>query len=370
MDLRERTRALPPALLIALVTLALAACGAETDTSSSRTDTVDVSVAVDLGPQPADVPAQPDLAPGDIGEPDNGPPDTGPPDVVVDAGEPDTETPDVGPADVGKPDVPAPTDDGPPVDTGECVPDCGDRVCGLNNCGELCGFCPHPKVCDEAGQCVAICVIECEGKFCGGDGCGGACGTCPEGLDCGDDGVCYEPSCEPDCLGKVCGADGCGGDCGVCVDPEICNAGACGLGPCGAVGAGGQCVGNTAVWCVDGDTLVEDNCDQYAEHHCKYDGWFNQYLCQEIGDCVPQCEGKQCGSDTCGGGCGVCSDGWACVQGACQPQPGGDCGAITALGQCIQNTLWFCSNGKLNTYACPQGETCGWHAVQQSFDCL
>ncbi|MEC9072896.1 MAG: hypothetical protein VX938_10970, partial [Myxococcota bacterium] len=33
--------------------------------------------------------------------------------------------------------------------------------------------------------------------------------------------------------------------------------------------------------------------------------------------CEPDCLGKNCGDDGCGGACGVCSTGWECVQGIC-----------------------------------------------------
>jgi hypothetical protein len=41
--------------------------------------------------------------------------------------------------------------------------------------------------------------------------------------------------------------------------------------------------------------------------------------------CVPQCDGRECGSDSCGGGCGDCTNGEECVysEGQCEP-PGTD----------------------------------------------
>lgn len=40
---------------------------------------------------------------------------------------------------------------------------------------------------------------------------------------------------------------------------------------------------------------------------------YTQDFCQ----CVPACEGKQCGDDGCGGSCGVCADGCTCIDGQC-----------------------------------------------------
>ena len=43
-------------------------------------------------------------------------------------------------------------------------------------------------------------------------------------------------------------------------------------------------------------------------------------------ECVPQCEGRACGSDSCGGSCGDCAMGLMCVyaEGQCVPEEGGD----------------------------------------------
>lgn len=56
--------------------------------------------------------------------------------------------------------------------------------------------------------------------------------------------------------------------------------------------------------------------------------------------CTPQCAGKQCGSDGCGGTCGTCPSGQACSassQCGCVPQCGGkQCGADGCGGSCGQ----------------------------------
>lgn len=59
-------------------------------------------------------------------------------------------------------------------------PDCGDRVCGDDGCGGLCGTCPEGHRCTE-GTCEAC---SCEGRSCGDDGCGVSCGTCDDGNPC------------------------------------------------------------------------------------------------------------------------------------------------------------------------------------------
>ena len=41
--------------------------------------------------------------------------------------------------------------------------------------------------------------------------------------------------------------------------------------------------------------------------------------------CIPQCEGKDCGPDGCGGSCGKCPDNWTCEYGECKSPCQPDC---------------------------------------------
>ena len=41
--------------------------------------------------------------------------------------------------------------------------------------------------------------------------------------------------------------------------------------------------------------------------------------------CPPQCKGKECGDDGCGGSCGTCSDNQFCSEGQCKPKPDSKC---------------------------------------------
>ena len=69
----------------------------------------------------------------------------------------------------------------------QCLPQCGERTCGSDDCGGSCGTCADGRTC-VVGQC--ICSPDCDRHECGDDGCGGSCGRCGPGQACGDDGRC------------------------------------------------------------------------------------------------------------------------------------------------------------------------------------
>lgn len=312
-----------------------------------------------------DAATEPDDAAGGTSDPADAAADTAT-DAPTSAGE---DTPK--PVDAGDPPI-----DLPPPGDGACAPDCNNRICGSDGCTGICGYCTYPEVCDGTGQCVEICVPDCEAKFCGGDGCGGTCGECEEPLACGTDGLCYAPDCVPNCVGKVCGPNGCGGDCGLCAEPKVCVNGGCALGPCGTVTSVGECQGEVLVFCVEQSQLIEQDCDQLPGHECTYDGFANKFVCAIASACEPQCEDKECGSDSCEGICGLCPDGWSCLSGTCQPEVGGDCsGDFSEFGTCIDNVLWFCSGAppddKLYSVDCSSiGGTCKYNQDTMKLDCL
>ncbi len=122
---------------------------------------------------------------------------------------------------------------------------------------------------------------------------------CPNGCF---DGSCVEGDgvCVPDCTGKQCGGDGCGGTCG----------GACGTGEeCDGFG---QCVSA----CTPGELC-------YLINSCRDNTCIGQTCTDELGNIypgnvVPDCTGKWCGDDGCGGSCGTCNDEEECVGNVCQ----------------------------------------------------
>ena len=243
--------------------------------------------------------------------------------------------------------------------SGPCQPQCDGKECGGDGCTGICGECGCGEICDED-----LCeFIGCEGKECGSDGCGGSCGECEGENELCVDGTC---TCVPTCIGVQCGEDGCGGSCGECSGvQEACVDGSCVCQPdcegkeCGADGCGGvcgecdpdcfclasQCFCDCPVEseCEDGEVVCAGDsgyvtCEQLAEP-CQ-DFWHFSDLsvqCEEgtecsEGECIclPDCEGKDCGEDGCGGICGEClPDTEACVAGQCKAL--GDVGKPCAI---------------------------------------
>ncbi|MFT7624393.1 MAG: hypothetical protein ACI9WU_003580, partial [Myxococcota bacterium] len=259
---------------------------------------------------------------------------------------------------------------------GPCQATCQGKQCGPDGCGASCGICPGGQSCSFQGVCQdGGCAPSCAGKQCGADGCGGSCGVCPGIMQCNGDGLCQDPNgCTPSCNGKDCGPDGCGGTCGICVAGLSCS----GQGLCEANGSGGDCgditfegvcEGTILKYC-SGESLTVIDCadNQQACGWQEGNGWFD---CVDAGECTPDCTGKVCGDDGCGGSCGGCAEGEACTgAGQCLAE-GGGCGDITFVGQCDGNTLQYCSNNELTFVDCTeQAKFCGFDEVQEWFDCL
>ncbi|MEC9070723.1 MAG: hypothetical protein VX938_00030, partial [Myxococcota bacterium] len=194
----------------------------------------------------------------------------------------------------------------------ECEPECADAECGDNDgCGGSCGECELGEEC-IAGGCYAIC---------------GTCeGACDEGFVCDKEtDECLEIVCEPGenyCEDAItvakCDALGAGSESAVAATDcsaqgeKVCEEGSC----VDVVCSSGQpwCNGDIATTCntlgtgaADGaeskDCAAEAN-DVELTVACEYDDE-GAAVCQ----CQPDCEGKACGSDACGGTCGACEEG-------------------------------------------------------------
>ncbi len=197
----------------------------------------------------------------------------------------------------------APADEaGDPGLQDTCIPDCAGRECGVDGCGGECGFCDFGIECSSAGRC--LCEDECpeDGasecidpghyRTCGGhddDDClewGTAIG-CEAPATCSS-GAC---ACTPSCGSSDCGDDGCGGDCGLCSGGAECVSGHC------------TCISEHHVACCGEATCWFDSCgSQEAQiEACPYG-----CLDGSCSECLPGCEGFECGPDRCGGVCGEC----------------------------------------------------------------
>mgnify|MGYP001573509939 FL=1 len=250
----------------------------------------------------------------------------------------------------------------------DCTANCPIGVCGgPDTCGGTCpDNCVIPTTCGGGGTLnVCGCTADCVGKACGdADGCGGQCvGTCVFA-----NAVCnpatFQCDCTPStCVGAICGADnGCGGLCqGTCSGPQdVCTAGVCVCQPdcvgkaCGdADGCGGQCVGTcvfanavcnpatfqcdcTPSTCVGAICGADNGCGGLCQGTCSGP----QDVCTAgVCVCQPDCVGKACGADGCGGSCGTCAFSEVCMSNGtcCTPNcAGAACGdANTCGGQCV-----------------------------------
>ena len=192
--------------------------------------------------------------------------------------------------------------------------------------------------------------------------------SCADGQTC--DGGGNQCVCEPQCDGRICGPDGCGGTCGPCGDEEFCTEGGrceavpaqCGDATCDAGESCLNCPGDCGQCCGDGactDAQGEDCATCPADCGCP-----NGEACNAIAhaceaQCVPNCDGRDCGADGCGGTCGngcpgdqACSDAGLCVE---LPAQCGDntCDAGEDCATCPADCGQCCANG-----ACADTENC------------
>ena len=228
-----------------------------------------------------------------------------------------------------------------------------DNPCTSDSCQPETG-CVHDLLsgesCNDGNKCTAD--DKCHDGFCTG----------LEPVVCTDDNPCTDNSCDPavGCLTTVNQA--------LCDDGDICTTGDhCQLGDCIFSGqlpcndlnsctddtchpesgcqftpnqtlcedgnlctaadtcAGGWCVPGDAVTCSDENECTADSC--VAETGCQFDAvadatpcnqnqprwWCDQGACM----CHPDCDGKQCGDDGCGGVCGTCQLPAWCEDGQC-----------------------------------------------------
>jgi hypothetical protein len=175
-------------------------------------------------------------------------------------------------------------------------------------------------ICDsEAGECV-LCTPDCTGKCCGPNGCGG---TCPD--DCPTGYTCNPASCDCETDPGECTDDQ---DCiNVYGDNYTCNltTNQCECNPdcagkcCGPNGCGGDCPDA----CTPPSTCNQTTCECESPP-CTSDSQCATTECCKEGKCEAEdCAGLDCGPDrVCGRECGPCDTGETCVDGKCEA--GGD----------------------------------------------
>ena len=245
-----------------------------------------------------------------------------------------------------------------------CLPDCDFDECGDDGCGGSCGTCPEAAPFCNEGLCETM---ACNDGICDASE---NCGSCPEDCPCPGDEVCFNGACcSVSCDGKDCGDDGCGGSCGECEVGKNCEAGACvaggGLG-CEALDGPGcngcpceACVCDLDPYCCDTlwDGICADECIQQCggcgpvtcgDGECKPEededclSCALDCVCADgevclLGECcAPDCDGKECGDDGCGGQCGNCGINGICLDSLCCEKQCADleCGDDGCGGQC------------------------------------
>ena len=223
---------------------------------------------------------------------------------------------------------------------------CGDGKCDDEedclDCPEDCGQCAGESCCEPhdtpgcADGGVQACVCE-QDAFCCDVEWDGICVNEVTSLDCG--------SCEG---GPACGDGECQGgeNCEVC--PEDC-------GPC--EGAGNCCEPQETPGCKNPDIQA---CVCALDAYCCETMWDDICVeevegenCGSCSGCTPQCNGKECGSDGCGGTCGQCADNESCQNSKCVPTEckpdcaGKQCGSDGCGGTCGEcEPGKNCNNGK------------------------
>jgi hypothetical protein len=203
---------------------------------------------------------------------------------------------------------------------------------------------------------------------------GSQCGA--TGSDCSQDSDCCSNNCfNLGCADKV-------NSCGSGDNAKACHpaANGCAGGTCcyGAAACGDTCCDGTANQCNRQGACCAPNC---SGRQCGPDGCGGGGICgacpsgatcnEATGQCgcVRQCAGKNCGSDGCGGSCGTCPSDQGCVGGVCEPvppiagtcRPGDDLCTNTTEPSCNGRSTCFCLGSFLGFPACVSDFQC--------FDC-
>ncbi len=203
-------------------------------------------------------------------------------------------------------DADAPDGGCPPGRT-PCSGACVDVTSDPANCGSCGRRCDAGEVCNE-GLCASTCtggLRNCSGACVDVNANRLHCGDCDRPCAANEDcrsGTCV---CVPACTSRTCGPDGCGGTC-----PPGCGTGF----TCSATGT-----------CTCSGTVCGSACCSAGQ------------VCNAGACCTPNCAGRTCGPDGCGGSCPPgCGTGLTC----------------SATGTCT------CSGTVCGAACCPAGDAC------------
>jgi hypothetical protein len=313
---------------------------------------------------------------------------------------------------------------------------CDDgEACTEDVCDQQARTCQHtPK--GTCAVCMSSCNPDCTGKQCGADGCGGQCGSCPSGQACAQAAFACKPETQPGTcrapLPLLASGEALLGDHLIEGDTSqglhqvvpACNRTSTAVesvytftvtervglearvsgydtvlhlrkkrGDDGAA----DCLDNTptrTLACSDDSSPPGDYGSRISlaldpgTYYLIVDGFDSaQYGAFKLSTrfaaqgCVPKCDGLYCGgNDGCGGHCGVCESGQACMRGRCLPSPCtpscdgkecGDDGCGGTCGFCPGESLCVPASGKCETFAacdhlrpscspgCAETEFCG-----------
>jgi len=230
---------------------------------------------------------------------------------------------------------PVSCDDGNPCTSGACHPVAGCVITSLHiPCSDM-NECTQGDWC-TGGLCVPGPPVDCDDdNYCTHDFCDWETGQCSHlnlAWQCDDENACTSPdlcidgSCQGlpvDCSDfDPCTSDSCKEETGchhVSIDNVPCNDGdAC---TTGDICQGGICVPVGTADCDDGQECTADNCnpDSGCTHQPLIDGTScnsdSGWVCA-AGKCIclPECGGRDCGDDGCGGSCGQCDEGECLTQ--------------------------------------------------------
>ena len=277
--------------------------------------------------------------------------------------------------------------------SGKCVcqPQCSGKDCGSDGCGGTCGTCKPTEEC-VGSQCKP-CVPQCSGQECGPDGCGGQCGTCPAGKVCDAAGHCVGGGAGDECENPLvvgplpfthsgstldatsdyqfgngkCPPESGGGGSGALDEVFLFSAPAAGeyvislsgnfdtalyvVSSC--ANPGGTCIAgdqDSCVGCTEEVTITLGVGKQaFVIVDGASSGKAGSYtLVVDHAPCKPDCSGKACGDDGCGGSCGSCPSGHTCsASGTCTCVP--DCSGKACGPDACGGTCGSCPGGKICT---------------------